>query len=96
MRARFKLVAKIGIVMTSSPDNPRGVHHYDLSVEHLQRAFGHGEVAIGPLQQPVEESLEVFARFLREADAEGHGRRPRFLASASCVPRPASTSSASK
>lgn len=39
LRARFKLIAKIGIVMTSSPDNPRGVHHYDLSVEHLQHAL---------------------------------------------------------
>ncbi|MEQ1514035.1 MAG: aldo/keto reductase [Lysobacteraceae bacterium] len=39
LRARFKLIAKIGIVMTSSPDNPRKVHHYDLSVEHLQRAL---------------------------------------------------------
>lgn len=39
LRARFKLIAKIGIVMTSSPGNPRGVHHYDLSVDHLQHAL---------------------------------------------------------
>jgi predicted oxidoreductase len=39
LRARFKLIAKIGIVMTSSPGNPRGVQHYDLSVEHLQHAL---------------------------------------------------------
>lgn len=39
LRARFKLITKIGIVMTSSPDNTRGVQHYDLSVEHLQRAL---------------------------------------------------------
>lgn len=39
LRARFKLIAKVGIVMTSSPDNPRGVQHYDLSVEHLQHAL---------------------------------------------------------
>jgi predicted oxidoreductase len=39
LRARFKLIAKIGIVMTSSPGNARGVQHYDLSVEHLQHAL---------------------------------------------------------
>ena len=39
LRARFKLIAKIGIVMTGSPGNPRKVHHYDLSVDHLQHAL---------------------------------------------------------
>ena len=39
LRARFKLIAKVGIVMTSSPGNPRGVHHYDLSADHLQAAL---------------------------------------------------------
>ncbi len=39
LRARLKLIAKIGIVMTGSPDNPRGVQHYDLSVDHLQQAL---------------------------------------------------------
>jgi predicted oxidoreductase len=39
LRARFRLIAKIGIVMAHSPGNVRGVQHYDLSVEHLQHAL---------------------------------------------------------
>lgn len=39
LRARLKLIAKIGIVMSGSPNNPRGVQHYDLSVDHLQDAL---------------------------------------------------------
>jgi predicted oxidoreductase len=46
LRARFRLIAKIGIVMTSSPGNPRGVQHYDLSVEHLQRALDNTRSAL--------------------------------------------------
>ena len=47
LRARLRLVAKIGIVMTSSPGNPRGVHHYDLSVDHLQNALDATLAALG-------------------------------------------------
>lgn len=39
LRQRLRLIAKVGIVMSSSPDNPRGTHHYDLSVAHLRRAL---------------------------------------------------------
>ncbi len=47
LRARLRLVAKIGIVMTSSPGNARGVQHYDLSVDHLQDALDATLVALG-------------------------------------------------
>ena len=46
LRARFALIAKIGIVMTSSPNNPRGVQHYDLSVKHLQNALNDTLIAL--------------------------------------------------
>ncbi len=46
LRARLKLIAKIGIVMTGSPDNPRGVQHYDLSVQHLQATFNSTLIAL--------------------------------------------------
>jgi len=39
LRARFKLIAKLGIVMSGSPGNARGVQHYDLTVEHLRQAL---------------------------------------------------------
>ena len=39
LRQRLKLLAKIGIVRTSSPGNPRGVQHYDLSVRHLRASL---------------------------------------------------------
>jgi predicted oxidoreductase len=39
LRARLKLVAKIGIVMASSPGNPAGVQYYDLSPTHLTSAL---------------------------------------------------------
>lgn len=39
LRNRFKLIAKIGILMAGSPNNPRGVQYYNLSVEHLQHAL---------------------------------------------------------
>ena len=39
LRQRLKLLAKVGIVRTSSPGNPRGVQHYDLSVRHLRAAL---------------------------------------------------------
>lgn len=47
LRARLRLVAKIGIVMTGSPGNPRGVQHYDLSVDHLQDALDATLAALG-------------------------------------------------
>jgi predicted oxidoreductase len=39
LRQRLRLLAKVGIVKTSSPGNPRGVQHYDLSVRHLSGAL---------------------------------------------------------
>lgn len=39
LRARFRLVAKIGIVTTANPINTRGRPYYDLSVAHLHDAL---------------------------------------------------------
>ena len=39
LRQRLRLLAKVGIVKTDSPGNPRGVQHYDLSVRHLRAAL---------------------------------------------------------
>ena len=39
LRQRLRLLAKVGIVKTDSPGNPRGVQHYDLSVQHLRAAL---------------------------------------------------------
>lgn len=39
LRRRLRLLAKVGIVKTDSPGNPRGVQHYDLSVQHLRAAL---------------------------------------------------------
>jgi predicted oxidoreductase len=39
LRARFRLVAKIGIVTTANPVNVRGLPYYDLSVAHLRDAL---------------------------------------------------------
>lgn len=47
LRARLKLIAKIGIVMSGSPGNARGVQYYDLSVEHLRRALDDSLSALG-------------------------------------------------
>lgn len=47
LRARLKLIAKIGIVMSGSPGNVRGVQYYDLSVEHLRRALDDSLSALG-------------------------------------------------
>jgi predicted oxidoreductase len=47
LRARFRLIAKIGIRMSHSPGNHRGVHHYDLSASHLQHAFDETRRALG-------------------------------------------------
>lgn len=42
LRQRLRLLAKVGIVKTDSPGNPRGVQHYDLSVRHLRNALDAG------------------------------------------------------
>lgn len=47
LRARLKLIAKVGIVMSASPGNRRGVQYYDLSVEHLQAALDDTLTALG-------------------------------------------------
>lgn len=47
LRARLKLIAKIGIVMTGSPGNARGVAYYDLSVDHLRAALHETLSALG-------------------------------------------------
>ncbi len=47
LRERLRLIAKIGIVMSSSPGNARGVQHYDLSVAHLRRALDASLNALG-------------------------------------------------
>jgi predicted oxidoreductase len=47
LRTRFKLIAKIGIVMANSPGNARGVQYYDLSVDHLKQALDDTLVALG-------------------------------------------------
>ena len=47
LRARLKLIAKIGIVMTGSPGNARGVAYYDLSVDHLRAALQDTLSALG-------------------------------------------------
>ena len=39
LRARCRLVAKVGIVMPRSPGNARGVQYYDLSPGHLSNAL---------------------------------------------------------
>ena len=39
LRRQFALIAKVGIVMTGSPGNARGVQYYDLSTAHLRRAL---------------------------------------------------------
>ena len=46
LRDCLHLIAKIGIVMPSSPGNPRGVQHYDLSVAHLRQALDDTLIAL--------------------------------------------------
>lgn len=46
LRGCLHLIAKIGIVMASSPGNPRGVQHYDLSVAHLRQALDDTLIAL--------------------------------------------------
>ncbi len=79
LRARLKLIAKIGIVMANSPGNARGVQYYDLSVAHLGRALDATLAALGveyvemlmlhrfdPLLEP-----EAIAEWVREEVAAG-------------------------
>lgn len=47
LRERYRLIAKIGIVMTGSPGNARGVAYYDLSVDHLRAALQDTLSALG-------------------------------------------------
>lgn len=47
LRGCLHLIAKVGIVMPSSPGNPRGVQHYDLSVAHLRQALDDTLIALG-------------------------------------------------
>ncbi len=47
LRERYRLIAKIGIVMAASPGNARGVAYYDLSVEHLRAALRDTLSALG-------------------------------------------------
>ncbi len=47
LREQLKLIAKVGIVMAASPGNARGVAHYDLSVDHLDRALRSTLSALG-------------------------------------------------
>lgn len=79
LRQRLHLIAKVGIVMASSPGNPRGVQHYDLSVSHLRRALDESLRALGvervdtlmlhrfdPLLEPA-----VIAGWVREEQTAG-------------------------
>lgn len=47
LRARFRLVAKIGIVTTANPINTRGLPYYDLSVAHLSAALAETQDTLG-------------------------------------------------
>ena len=47
LRARFRLVAKIGIVTTANPVNARGQPWYDLSVTHLSAALAETQDTLG-------------------------------------------------
>ena len=47
LRARFRLVAKIGIVTTANPANTRGLPWYDLSLPHLSDALAETQDTLG-------------------------------------------------
>lgn len=79
LRQRLKLLAKVGIVRTSSPGNPRGVQHYDLSVRHLRAALDtslrdlqtdHVEVLMLHRFDPLLEPAAI-ADWLREEQVTG-------------------------
>lgn len=79
LRQRLHLIAKIGIVMASSPGNSRGVQYYDVSVSHLRRALDESLRTLGvehvdtlmlhrfdPLLQPA-----AIAEWVREEQTAG-------------------------
>lgn len=79
LRRRLRLLAKVGIVKTNSPGNPRGVQHYDLSVRHLRAALDaslrdlrsdHVEVLMLHRFDPLLEPAAI-ADWVREEQAAG-------------------------
>lgn len=50
--------------------------NFDAIADGLQGAFGHAEVAFGPLQQPIVEVLHILLRVFRETDLEAHAIQP--------------------
>ena len=79
LRQRLRLLAKVGIVRTSSPGNPRGVQRYDLSVRHLRAALDtslrdlrtdHVDVLMLHRFDPLLEPA-VIADWVREEQATG-------------------------
>lgn len=50
----------------------RELQHRDAIADGLQRSFGVSEIAVGMLQKEFVETIEVVARFFREADRERH------------------------
>ncbi len=79
LRQRLRLLAKVGIVKTDSPGNPRGVQHYDLSVPHLRAALDtslrdlrtdHVDVLMLHRFDPLLEPAAI-AEWVREEQAAG-------------------------
>ncbi len=79
LRQRLRLLAKVGIVKTDSPGNPRGVQHYDLSVRHLRAALDtslrdlrtdHVDVLMLHRFDPLLEPAAI-AEWVREEQAAG-------------------------
>lgn len=79
LRQRLRLLAKVGIVKTDSPGNPRGVQHYDLSVRHLRAALDaslrdlrtdHVDVLMLHRFDPLLEPTAI-ADWVREEEAAG-------------------------
>ena len=79
LRQRLRLLAKVGIVKTNSPGNPRGVQHYDLSVRHLRSALDaslrdlrtdHVDVLMLHRFDPLLEPAAI-ADWMREEQAAG-------------------------
>ncbi len=67
LRARLKLIAKIGIVMPDSPGNRRGVQHYDLSIAHLRHALADSLSTLG-VERVDTLMLHRFDPLLRPAE----------------------------
>ena len=79
LRARCRLVAKVGIVLPHSPGNARGVQYYDLSPAHLARALAgtlrdlgtdHVEMLMLHRQDPCLDA-EAVADWVRGEQARG-------------------------